>query len=162
VETRLHRRCARLQTLLTSSIGPEHGSIRVIASIHLFVTGEQTMSIVRLTASAALGLTLTAASITGCSDDDGSTPPQRDPNHDVAGHGGAAGSADEDVASMAADLRVNLNLLLSEHMDLAAKATGAALGGRGDEFKAYGALLNDNGNDIGDLVGAAFGNAAKT
>ncbi|MHB8508357.1 MAG: hypothetical protein ACYDGR_06875 [Candidatus Dormibacteria bacterium] len=64
--------------------------------------------------------------------------------------------------SPAADLRVKLNLLLGEHLILASKATGAALGGRKDEFAAYGALLNTNGTDIGDLVGAAYGDAAKT
>lgn len=122
------------------------------------------MLISRTTAWAAVGLTLMAAGITGCSGDDDSTPAEHEHNHDVAGHGGAAGTsgADADLASKAADLRVNLNLLLSEHMAFAAKATGAALGGRADEFKAYGALLNDNGNDIGELVGAAFGDAAKT
>ncbi|HKP61288.1 MAG TPA: hypothetical protein VJV78_31385 [Polyangiales bacterium] len=118
------------------------------------------MSISRIIGSAALGLTLMAAGAGGCSGDDDSTPTEHE--HDVAGHGGAPDTGDTDLASQAADLRVNLNLLLSEHMDLAAKATGAALGGRSDEFKAYGALLNDNGNDIGALVGAAFGNAAKT
>ena len=64
--------------------------------------------------------------------------------------------------SKAADLRTKFNLLLGEHLILASKATGAALGGRSDEFKAYGALLNTNGTDLGDMVGAAYGDAAKT
>lgn len=63
--------------------------------------------------------------------------------------------------SKAADLRTKFNLLLGEHLILASKATDAALGGRTDEFKAYGTLLNTNGTDIGDMVGAAYGAAAK-
>jgi hypothetical protein len=98
-------------------------------------------------------------------------------NHGMGGmsHGtggmnpGAGGNADsgmanpavDAVSSKAADLRVTVNLLLSEHLVLAAKATGAALGGRTDEYAAYGALLGTNGTDIGDLVGAAFGMDAK-
>jgi hypothetical protein len=64
--------------------------------------------------------------------------------------------------SAAADVRTKLNLLLGEHLILASKATGAALGGRTPEFNAYGELLNKNGTDIGDLIGAAFGDDAKT
>jgi hypothetical protein len=79
-------------------------------------------------------------------------------------HSGGHGSDDDGGTSesAAADLRVSLNLLLSEHVSLAAKATGAALGGRNEEFAAYGGLLNDNGGEVGDLVGAAFGDQAKT
>jgi hypothetical protein len=64
--------------------------------------------------------------------------------------------------SQAADLRVTLNLLLSEHLIIASKATGAALGGRADEFEAYGELLNQNGSDMGALIKAAFGDEAET
>jgi hypothetical protein len=63
--------------------------------------------------------------------------------------------------SKAADLRTKFNLLLGEHLILASKATGAALGGRTAEFQAYGGLLNTNGTDIGDMVGAAYGADAK-
>ncbi|MEO7665345.1 MAG: hypothetical protein ABIV26_09485 [Candidatus Limnocylindrales bacterium] len=63
--------------------------------------------------------------------------------------------------SAAADLRTNLDLKLGEHIILASKATGAALGGRTDEFNAYGALLNTNGTDLGEMIGAAFGADAK-
>ncbi len=59
--------------------------------------------------------------------------------------------------SAAADLRVKLDIALGEHIILASKATGAALGGRTDEFGAYGKLLNTNGTDIGAMIGAAFG-----
>jgi len=65
------------------------------------------------------------------------------------------------VDSKAGDLRTNLNLKLGEHLILASKATGAALGGRADEFAAYGGLLNTNGTDLGELIGAAFGNEAR-
>ncbi len=71
--------------------------------------------------------------------------------------GGVSGATD----SKAADLRVKLDLLLGEHIILATKATGAALGGRQGEFAAYGDLLNTNGTDIGAMIGAAFGNDAK-
>src|SRR6188472_3194742 len=54
-----------------------------------------------------------------------------------------------DVDSAAATLRTDLNYLLGEHQILAFKATGAALGGRMDQFDAYGALLNTNGTDLG-------------
>ena len=59
--------------------------------------------------------------------------------------------------SKAADLRVTVDRLLGEHIMLATKATGAALGGRSAEFAAYGDLLNRNGTDIGALIGAAYG-----
>ena len=63
--------------------------------------------------------------------------------------------------SKAADLRTKLDLLLGEHLILASKATGAALGGRSDEFAAYGDALNKNGTDIGAMIGAAYGPDAQ-
>ena len=71
----------------------------------------------------------------------------------------STGSAMTDSA--AADLRVKLDLALGEHIILATKATGAALGGRSDEFAAYGDLLNSNGAEIGETIGAAYGDDAK-
>jgi hypothetical protein len=65
------------------------------------------------------------------------------------------------VDTAAADLRVKLDLLLGEHIILASKATGAALLGHDAEYKAYGGLLNTNGTDIGEMIGAAFGSGAK-
>jgi hypothetical protein len=59
--------------------------------------------------------------------------------------------------SPAADLRTKLDLALGEHIIFAAKATEAALGGRSDEFAAYGALLNKNGTDIGATIGSVYG-----
>ena len=61
----------------------------------------------------------------------------------------------------AADLRTKLDLALGEHIIFAAKATEAALGGRTAEFAAYGDLLNKNGTDIGAMIGAAYGPAAR-
>ena len=73
----------------------------------------------------------------------------------------ASTTASVDTKSAAADLRTKLNILLGEHLIIASKATGAALGGRNDEFKAYGDLLAKNGTDIGDMIGAAYGSDAK-
>ena len=72
-----------------------------------------------------------------------------------------AGSPGAMTDGGAADLRTTLNALLGEHLIFASKATGAALDGRADEFAAYGELLNTNGTDLGALVGAAYGDAAK-
>ncbi len=65
------------------------------------------------------------------------------------------------TTTKAADLRVKLDYLLGEHLILASKATGAALGGRSDEFAAYGDLLNKNGTDLGAMIGAAYGPDAE-
>jgi hypothetical protein len=65
------------------------------------------------------------------------------------------------ITTAAATLRTDLNYLLGEHLILAAKATGAALGGRPDQFDAYGALLNTNGTDLGAAVGSVYGAEAE-
>jgi len=66
-----------------------------------------------------------------------------------------------DITSAAATLRTDLNYLLGEHLILAAKATGAALGGRTDQFEAYGGLLNANGTDLGAAIGSIYGADAE-
>ena len=66
------------------------------------------------------------------------------------------------TASKAADLRVKLDYLLGEHLILASKATSAALGGRGDEFNAYAGLLNQNGTELGAMIGTAYGSDAES
>lgn len=79
-----------------------------------------------------------------------------------AGSGGSGGTSgtsggdgeDAGPATSAADLRVTLNLLLSEHLTLAAKSTAAYLGKRTPEYDAYADLLGKNGDAISDLVGA--------
>ncbi len=82
-------------------------------------------------------------------------------SHDPSMSAEPSGSGDSVTDSAAADLRVKLDLALGEHIILATKATGAALGGRTEEFAAYGALLNTNGTDIGEVIGAAYGADAK-
>ena len=80
-------------------------------------------------------------------------------SHDPSGSPDAMGGVMTDSA--AADLRTKLDLALGEHIILAAKATDAALGGRSDEFAAYGGLLNTNGTDIGAMLGSVYGAGAK-
>ncbi|HVM31340.1 MAG TPA: hypothetical protein VM305_11300, partial [Candidatus Limnocylindrales bacterium] len=70
-------------------------------------------------------------------------------------------AGDVDVMSDAANLRTDLNYLLGEHLILAAKATGAALGGRQEQFEAYGGLLNTNGTDLGAAIGSLYGSEAE-
>ena len=74
-------------------------------------------------------------------------------SHDMGG--------ESDVTSPAATLRTDLDYLLGEHLILAAKATGAALGGRSDQFAAYGGLLNTNGTDLGAAIGSIYGDEAE-
>jgi len=66
-----------------------------------------------------------------------------------------------DITSDAANLRTDLDYLLGEHLILAAKATGAALDGRTDQFEAYGGLLNTNGTDLGGAIGSVYGAEAE-
>ena len=83
------------------------------------------------------------------------------PSGSTASSTPAPAAAAATTTSKAADLRTKLNLLLGEHLILASKATGAALGGRSDEFAAYGDALNKNGTDLGAMVGAAYGTDAQ-
>ena len=69
--------------------------------------------------------------------------------------------SDADLMTNAANLRVDLNYLLGEHLIFAAKATDAALDGRNDQFAAYGDLLNTNGTDLGAAVGSVYGEEAE-
>jgi plastocyanin len=61
----------------------------------------------------------------------------------------------------AAGLRVTLNNLLSEHVYLAARATGAALGSRTAEFEAAAAALDANSVDLSKAIGLAYGPDAE-
>ena len=61
----------------------------------------------------------------------------------------------------AVDLRVTLVQLLQEHAYLATSATGAAIGGRTDEFQAAEKALDDNGADLGRALGAVAGTDAQ-
>ena len=74
---------------------------------------------------------------------------------------GSESMAPATTDSDAANLRVSLDQLLGEHIILASKATGAALGGRNDQFAAYGDLLNTNGTDLGAAIGSIYGSDAQ-
>ena len=63
--------------------------------------------------------------------------------------------------SSAAELRVALNQLLSEHVALAASATSAALAGRDDEFKAAADALDANSVDVSKAIGSVYGPDAE-
>ena len=86
-----------------------------------------------------------------------SMAPSMDPS--MAPMSPSASAALTDTA--AADLRTQLDLKLGAHIIFASKATGAALGGRADEFAAYGNLLNTNGTSLGDMIGSVYGADAK-
>jgi hypothetical protein len=66
-----------------------------------------------------------------------------------------------DGAAPGAALRAKLNLLLREHVYLAADATGAALGGRKVEFEAAAAALDGNSQDIARAIGSVYGGDAE-
>jgi hypothetical protein len=75
----------------------------------------------------------------------------------AAPHGMAAATAN----GKAAGLRAALNNLLTEHVWLAAAATGAALGGREAEFKAAAGALDQNSVAIGAAIGSVYGPDAE-
>ncbi len=62
----------------------------------------------------------------------------------------------------ASDLRARLGYLLSEHVALAASATGGALGGRAPQFQAAAAALDANSVDISKAIGSVYGADAET
>ena len=64
--------------------------------------------------------------------------------------------------SAAAELRTALNTLLQEHIYLAAAATGAALGGRNDEFKAAAGALDANSVALSKAIGSVYGMDAES
>ena len=61
----------------------------------------------------------------------------------------------------ASDLRTALNMLLAEHAALAASATGAALGGRPDEFEAAAGALDANSQALAGAIGLVYGKGAQ-
>jgi hypothetical protein len=67
-----------------------------------------------------------------------------------------------DATTKAVALRVNLDLLLQEHGYLAAMASGAAIAGRPEEFSAAAKALNDNGSELGAVLGGIFGTEVRT
>jgi hypothetical protein len=80
----------------------------------------------------------------------------------MAGHiSGSNVSAAATATTPAATLRTALNALLSEHVILAAAATGAALDGRDAEFKAAAGALDANSVDIAKAIGSVYGAEAE-
>ena len=65
------------------------------------------------------------------------------------------------ASSKAAELRAALDELLSEHVILAADATGAALAGRQSDFQAAAAALDQNSVAISKAVGSVYGPDAE-
>jgi antitoxin component of RelBE/YafQ-DinJ toxin-antitoxin module len=65
------------------------------------------------------------------------------------------------TTTAAAGLRSTLTMAFQEHTYLAARATGAALGGRDAEFKAAAAALDANGVDISKAIGSVYGKGAE-
>ena len=59
------------------------------------------------------------------------------------------------------DLRVGLNNLFAEHLILAGDATGAALAGRTEEFKAAAGALDANSVALSEAIGSVYGHEAQ-
>lgn len=78
----------------------------------------------------------------------------------IAGPSGFYVPSAAQAAPAASDLRVALNHLLSEHVSLAAAATGAALRGRNVEFAAAAGALDANSQDLAKAIGSVYGDAA--
>jgi hypothetical protein len=106
--------------------------------------------VVQFTGVAALAALLTA----GCST---ASAPQM--THQPGSMGSSMSSMT--AGTKAAELRTGLNALLSEHVILAASATGAALGGRDAEFKAAAAALDANSVDLSKAIGSVYGQGAE-
>jgi hypothetical protein len=66
------------------------------------------------------------------------------------------------ATTTSSDLRVGLNSLLKEHVYLAAATTGAALGGRQDEFKSAAGALDANSVALSQAIGSVYGGDAGT
>ncbi len=62
----------------------------------------------------------------------------------------------------ASDLRAMLTSLLGEHVQLAASATGAAIGGRQAQFEAVVGALDANSVDISKAIGSVYGADAES
>src|SRR5262249_32694879 len=83
----------------------------------------------------------------------------------LTGSARAQGSMDHQqtiASTSSSDLRIGLNSLLKEHVYLAAAATGAALGGRQDEFKSAAGALDANSVALSQAIGSVYGSDAET
>ncbi len=98
-----------------------------------------------------------ATGLSACASSDGDESMDTSMNTDMSTTTAAPAAS----VKSAEDLRARVDILLGDHVILAAKATGAALGGRSDEFAAYSTQLNSNGTDVGALIGAAYGADAQ-
>jgi len=114
-----------------------------------------------LVTGAAFALAGLTAAACGSDDDktSGNTTPAA--GTPAAGAASPAPTASVTSATKAADLRVALNNLLSEHVALAASATGAALAGRMPQFEAVAASLDTNSVDLSKAVGSVYGAPAE-
>ncbi|GAB4383779.1 hypothetical protein [Albidovulum sp.] len=69
--------------------------------------------------------------------------------------------AQADHIKTGADLRVAVNLLLAEHVNLAAAATGWAMMGLNRNFEAAAGGLDANTVDLANAIGLVYGDGAK-
>jgi hypothetical protein len=97
---------------------------------------------------------LAAVAVTGC----GWSNPMHS-THGHSTHGSMMGGTQ--AAASAADLRVELNSLLGEHMLIAAVATSHALGGREVPFQGAVGGLDANSVDIAKAIGSVYGPDAE-
>ena len=113
------------------------------------------MSVIQKARRMAPGFALTAAvAMVGCSKNGG-----------MMGMGGSSSApamaSAAKVDTGAATLRQTLDSLLQEHVVLASATTGAALGGRNDEFGAAAAALDANSVELSKAVGSVYGPDAE-
>jgi hypothetical protein len=102
-----------------------------------------------------VGITLATAVLgAGCSQGMGGP-------HGSGSMGAHAAMAPASSGTKAAALRTGLNNLFTEHVWLAASATGAALDGRDAEFKAAAGALDHNSVAIAKAVGSVYGPDAE-
>ncbi|MGI9149176.1 MAG: hypothetical protein ACR2IK_21945 [Chloroflexota bacterium] len=91
-----------------------------------------------------------------------STKPAPSPSTAAAVASPSPATAAVPAIKNAADLRVGLNQLGSEHVYLAGYAFAAALGGRADEFKIAADATDKNTQELGAAIGAVYGPDAQT
>ena len=113
---------------------------------------------------AAVGIVLSIAAAACGSAGSGTTSPSPSAAAKTTAASPTTAAATTTATSMtkAADLRVALNLLLLDHVYITAQATDQALVGNDAGFKAAAATLDKNTVGLGNAIGAAYGDAAKT
>lgn len=111
---------------------------------------------------AIAGLMALSLGLTACGNSDSTSEDAMSESTTTTHHTGTSMPVALAAVKTAPDLRTNVDILLGEHIVLASKATGAALLGQTDEYNAYSKALNDNGTDLGSIIGAAYGTAAQT